>query len=255
MKQRAGRRRRSSAARLRPFWFLAAVALAVATVSAFWLAEWPALRPHSIAVEGNRVVSTAEILHAARIRRDENIWLQNTSAMADRIAAIPYIANVQVRRIPPARVVIVVSEREPYAVVAGANGRVLVDRSLRVLQRSDASFRALPVLALGTVTIPANGDVLQASSAVGLRDALELLTRAHVGVGQLSYDRFGDVIARLRSGVRVLFGDPTQLAQGIALVNPILSQVGRGPRPIVQLDLRAPRTPVVTYKSAATNPR
>ncbi len=242
------RRKKSAAARLRPFWFLVLLLFVLATLLAYFLATWPALRPHTIVVHGNHVVDKEAILRAARIDLQKNAWLQNTGAMTHRIEAIPYVDTASVHRRPPSTFVIDVTERIPFARLVSAGETVIVDRDLRVLQESSASFNALPALIAKNLPAPRTGATLSQTELIALRNDAEALTNAHLAAALLEHDKYGDLVVTLRNGVRVLFGDETDLTKKIPFVDPILAQVGREGRPIAAIDLRAPKTPVVEYK-------
>ena len=240
-------RRKSTARRLRPFRvLLVVVGVAAAGIGAFVVA-WPGFAPERVEIAGNHVVPAGEIAARARVDAHVNMWLQNTGAMARRIAAIPYVAAASVHRVPPATVLISVRERVPFAVVRSGADAALVDRDLRVLQPvADATTLPVFVLAPGTPLEP--GSFLTQSSATALRDDYEAMIVAHVVPVELTYDRFGGLVAIERGGVRILFGDDVDFDKKLALVNPVLSQLVRDRRRVEAVDLRAPSTPVLVYK-------
>jgi cell division protein FtsQ len=242
------RRRKTAAARLRPFWFLVLLGVAVAAAFGYFLVTWPALRPHTIVVEGNRIVSKDDVLKAAAIDLRSNVWLQNTHAMTGRIDAIPYVETASVHREVPANVRISITERRPFALLKTVGGTYVLDRDLRVLQADDGSFSLLPVFVEEDVPQPRVGSTLKEPALLALRDDEEALLDAQLGATSLTHDKYGDLVVVLRDGVRVLFGDESELQKTIPLVEPILTQVGRAGRPISTIDLRAPSTPVVVYK-------
>jgi cell division protein FtsQ len=242
------RRRKSPARRLRPFWFLVVVVLLAGATGAYWLITWPALDPHRIEVTGNRIVSRQAILAAARVDPRRNMWLQNTRAMDARIEAIPDVGDASVRRLPPDVLEIAVTERVPYAVIDDGGTRFTVDRTLRVLQAGvRPGSETLPVLHVALAATPAPGATLANESAAALAAIADRAQAAHLAVASLADDRYGDVAMVLRSHVRVLLGDATQLDRRLAMVSPILAQVDRGHRRITTVDLRAITTPVVVY--------
>jgi cell division protein FtsQ len=243
------RRRTSPVARLRPFWFLLVLLIGFAGIGAYVLMSWPALDPHSVDVLGNHVVSRNAIVQRARIDLARNMWLQNTQAMALRIAAIPYIDTAVVRRHVPDRIAIGVTERTPYAFIGVRGAGVTVDRALRVLQLGEPPELAgtLPVLSVALPQQPEPGSFIAASAVTALQNDAAALIAARLDPAVLAFDRFGDVVVTLRGGVRVLLGDQRSVAQKVPLIEPILQQVGRGTRKIVAIDLRAYTTPVVVY--------
>lgn len=245
--RRTKRRKKTAAARLRPFWFLFALVALLAAGAGYWAATWPGFFPSRITVTGNRTVPSQTIIDRARIEPRANLWLQNMRAAAARIAQIPYVKDARVHRSLPALVRLEVTERIPYAVVRFGGRSVVVDRDLRVLETGEGAD-ALPVFALKGQAVPIPGVFLKDPQAARLRDDDELLAAEHVAAAGLRYDRFGDLIVTMRSGVQLLLGDDTGLAQKAALVGPILSQVAAQGRRIAAVDLRAPKTPVVVYK-------
>lgn len=244
---KARRTKRSPASRVRPFWVIfTLVGIAVAGALAFF-ATWPGFDLQHVTVSGNRTVTTGAILQAARISSNRSIWLENTAAIASRIGRIPYVASVSIHRLPPASLKIVVRERVPVAVLEVDDDTAVVDRSLRVLEEP-AGTQPLPVLSLGSTLSLVPGEFVTSKDALELRDAYETVSTSGTKVAVLSLDRYGDLVALLPSGVRLLLGAPENLAKKTALAGEILSQSGRGQRKISALDLRAPNTPVIVYR-------
>lgn len=242
-----GRRRKPSPVRkLRPFWFLVVLLLALGSVGAYMLLSWTALYPHTIEVSGNHVVPNAEIVDSAQIKLTQNMWLQNTHAMVRRIEAIPYIETALVMRRPPDTVRIVVTERAPYAVLRASNGTVTIDKHLRVLALG-ATSGELPAIVVSAPDAAPPGKTVDADAVQALARILDRAQDRNLSVEGLAYDRFGDVTMTLRSGVNVMLGDATSLGQRLALIEPILTQVQQGGRRIAAIDLRAITTPVVVY--------
>lgn len=247
MSRRPRRKKKSAAARMRPFWFLILLLIIAAGFGGYFAATWPGFEPLGVSVSGNRVVTAGEILARAQIARGQNLWLQNMAAAAGRVASIPYVNTVQIHRGLPATVRIAVTERTPYARLRYGAETAIVDRDLRVLEAQSGSS-TLPVFVAKGDAVPKPGAFVKDADAARLRDDYDALTAAHVVVVKLQYDKFGDLVATMRNGVQLLLGDDRLLAQTAPLVGPILSQVAAGGRRIAQVDLRAPKTPVVVYK-------
>lgn len=246
MSRAVKRRRKSAAARIRPFSVVFAVLLVAGGIAGYYGATWKGFFPRRVSVTGNRVVPSAYIVARAEIAPHENLWLQNMHAAAGRIAAIPYIRTVAIHRSLPANVRISVVERRPFALVQAGKQRVLVDSQLRVLQAGDRR-PMLPVLFANAV-LPRVGGFIQDRSVRRLRNDYVTLARGHVAVRALRYDEFGDLVATTPGGIALLLGDDGNLAQKTPLIDPIISQVSATGRKLAAVDLRAPRTPVVVYK-------
>lgn len=237
----------STVRRLRPFWVLLVVlGIGAACVGAFAVA-WPGFAPKRVEVMGNRIVPATEIVARAGVTGRVNMWLQSTHAMAQRVDEIPYVASATAYRVPPATVLISIRERVPFAIVRSGGDTVLIDRELRVLQeQTEASV--LPVFALKTNVALDPGRFLRDGDVRVLRDDYDAMIAAHVVPLELTFDRFGGLVATVRGGVRILFGDDADLDKKLALVNPILSQLVRDRRRVDAVDLRAPSTPVLVFR-------
>jgi cell division septal protein FtsQ len=243
------RRRPSTVRRLQPFWFLLLLALGALAVGVGFLASWNELYPRAVDVVGNRVVGSNEIVQSAGIDHSKNMWLQSTAAMSARIEGIPYIETADVHRRAPDTIVIAVTERTPYAFLDSPGFRVTVDHDLRVLQRGEPVEvpKGLPIFEVASARALTPGTFVSDPSVLTMRSVADTMHAARLDPATLQLDRFGDATAILRSGIRVLLGDEQSMGQKIALIQPILAQVGRGKRPVVAIDLRALTTPVVVY--------
>ncbi|MFN2529287.1 MAG: cell division protein FtsQ/DivIB [Candidatus Baltobacteraceae bacterium] len=249
MSKPKGRRlKKSAASRVRPFWIPILLLLAAAAAGAHYGANWQGFRAKTVSVEGNRAVSRLEIVQHAAINLHENLWLQSASAAAARVRSIPYIDHVRIRRGLPARVAIVVTERNPYAVVAGGTEpETIIDEQLRVLE-SRSGRSDLPRLKCRLTPEPKAGDFLHDQCVRSLLHDFQTLARAHVDARSLERDRLGDLTAAISPGIALKLGDDTDLEAKSALIDPILSQTQAQGKHVRTLDLRAPKTPVVVFQ-------
>ncbi len=243
----AQRRKSSAARRLRPFWLPLTLLGIVAACAGAFIVAWPGFAPQRVTVAGNRLVPVSEIARSAGVEANVNMWLQNTGAMAARVAAIPYVANAHVYRVPPATVLIAVRERVPFAVVRSAGEAAVVDRDLRVLAPATGT-ETLPAFVLQQDVALAPGAFLRDASIKAMRDDYDVMIAAHVVPLELTFDRFGGLVATMRGGVKILFGSDEDFDKKLALVNPVLSQLVRGRRRVEAVDLRAPSTPVLVFR-------
>jgi cell division protein FtsQ len=240
------RRKRSTVARFRPFWVPIALGGIVALGGLLFAAMWPGFEPRHVVVTGNRRVGRGEILTRAAVASHVSMWLQNTGAMAARIEAIPYVATVQVRRVPPASIRITVSERAPIAIVRSGDEIVLVDHALRVLEPASGG-ESLPVFVLHRAVDAAPGSFVRLREAAELRDAYDAMAARQMVPVRLEFDRFGGLVVTLRGGLRLLLGSPADFDQKLTLANAIIAQVV-GRQRVAAVDLRAPSAPVLVYR-------
>jgi cell division protein FtsQ len=221
--------------------------LLLASAALIFAATWPGFDPKRIAVKGNHRVSGTEILDRAAVAPRVSIWLQNTGAMEARIATIPFVATATVRRIPPASMTIVVTERAPFAVLQSGEGVALVDRAFRVLTPGMPD-EPLPEFVIRPIVALSPGAFVRTRDTVVLREAYDAMAARQIVPVRLAFDRFGGVEATVRGGLRLLLGNDRDLGKKLTLADAIMSQViGRGRR-VAAIDLRAPATPVLVYR-------
>jgi cell division septal protein FtsQ len=243
---RPKRRRKSPAARIRPFWIVITFSVALLAVGGGFAVTWPGFDPKSIRVTGNHRVASSEILARAAIAPRTSMWFQSTGAMAKRIASIPDVESVKIRRIPPATIRISVTERVPYAVLRSGANDAVADRAMRVLLYDGEQTLPIFVLQPGVDLTP--GTFVTSSDALSLRDAYgALLQRGFVPV-QLALDRYGGLEVTLQTGPRLLLGNGSDLPKKLALASAILAQIVHGERRVAAIDVRAPASPVVVYR-------
>jgi cell division septal protein FtsQ len=246
--EKPSRRKPSATARFRRFWIAFAFVLILAAAGAYFAVTWPALYPHRILVIGNHVVGEDQILNAAAIDPQRNLWLQNSRAIAARVEAIPFIDRVWLHRRLPADATIVVTERVPFAVVHAGGAMFLVDRTLRVLTLVHTQTK-LPTIdaKLRTAFVP--GEAIRDRNVLALGADLQALAAAGiVDLRAVGFDRYGGLIATRRDGIQLLLGDDDDLPHKLALVGPIEKQTAGG-RPLRAIDLRTPATPVIVYRT------
>ncbi len=239
--------KRSAAARIRPFWILIALAGVLSVAAGAFLTMWSGFDVKQVAVTGNRRVPNSEILHAADIPANRSIWLDDTRAIAARIRAIPLVGTVSIHRLPPASFTIAVSERVPFATLTSDFQTVVVDRALRVLSPATGNER-LPSLVLSSHRNLAPGTFVSTRDALVLRDVYTTMVSDGLTPTALTFDRYGDVVASISGGPRLLLGEPNDLGRKVRLINAILAQVVRRQLSVSAVDVRAPATPVVVYR-------
>jgi cell division septal protein FtsQ len=210
-------------------------------------ATYPGFDPQRVSVSGNSRVSRQEILVRAAVAPRTTIWLQNTGAIAQRVAAIPYVDSARVRRIPPATIRIVVTERAPFAVLRDSYDAAIVDRSLRVLEPANGESR-LPIFDVDAGTTLTPGSFVRSSQASALRAAYETMTSRRMVPVELALDRYGGLVVTMPSGLRLMLGDQSDLGQKLTLADAILMQIVTKRGRVAAIDLRAPSAPVLVYR-------
>jgi hypothetical protein len=238
----------SFGARLRALWVVAALAVFALLAAGVAIANAPQLRVRSIdaSVPAGGPVSRADVLAAARVDPNANLWLLDTGAVRKRIEALPYVATATVHRsqFPQPAVTIDVTLRQPSECVIVGGETLTIDLTARVLQTGCAT-PLLPRVIAGGVPAVAPGATLS-DPGVDRLLADSRSIDAHIPIRLVRRDRFGGLEAVDARGVLLRFGADDDLAAKIALVEPIRSGAAHG-RPLRVIDLRAPTTPVVEF--------
>ena len=102
----------------------------LATVAAIAVLVWAVLFSSLLAVRDVEVVGLsqeasteggAQVITAASIPKGESIARLDTKGASDRVAALPWVEEVEVRRAWPNSIVLAITERVPVAVVESVN--------------------------------------------------------------------------------------------------------------------------------------
>lgn len=234
-------------ARLRVFWVFIAALLPAAVYAGYRIATWSEFQPKDIAVSGNVHVSAAEINRRAAIPANANVWLLNKRAAEQRVEALPWVRDAQIHRALPARVRIVVIERQPVACVVSGRAAYLVDADAHVIESSCPNGAMLRV-AFPPLAMQRPGAVLDAALLHRMVADAATLHGAQLDAATVGLDRFGGLEAHLRDGVIVRFGDDADLGRKAGLIRPILSAYGARHNQVAAVDVRAPSTPVVELR-------
>ncbi|UCE86966.1 MAG: FtsQ-type POTRA domain-containing protein [Deltaproteobacteria bacterium] len=183
---RARRGQTAPPRRVRAPLLLAAAAIAAALLAAAWLA--PALRDQArtalrgqslvletIAVEGVRRVTPAEIARSAGLEAGVSLVDVDVAAVEQRVRAHPWVARARALRLPPSTLLVRVTERVPVAILAGAAPARLVDREgVPFAAAAPSDVAALPRIVGADAATPdePNADLATAVALIGAIAAL-----------------------------------------------------------------------------------
>lgn len=191
--------------------FFGVLTLAVISGAAWALLGSSLLAVRHVEVTGNRLVPTAKITAAARIRTGTPLATVNTGAAARRVEGLAPVLSARVSRSWPDTIVITVTERTPELAVASAGGYQLIDGDgvlVRIAARKPAS---MPVLTAPTAGLLGNKAVRAAA-----RVLTSLPRKLRSLVVSVSASAAGAVTLRLAGGVSVVWGAPGYARQKAA---------------------------------------
>ncbi|MCO1655895.1 cell division protein FtsQ/DivIB [Pseudonocardia humida] len=170
------------------------------------------------------MLSEQQVLAAAGVEPGGPLIEVDVDAVAARVAALPAVASVEVRRDWPHTVSVRVVQRTPIAVVRTGGGPALVDGTGSV-------FPGPPVVGLPDLAVSAPGPADPATlAAVGVLAALPGDVRVDVLTVTGSVDPAGgpaQVALGLTDQREVSWGSAERSADKAAVLGPLLTQPGR----------------------------
>jgi len=216
------------------------VAGAAVVLAAVAVLRSPVLDVDEVAVTGARRLDPDELREVAGIGLGRPLLLADLDGAAERIEALPWVADAQVTRDLPGTVVVSVREREAVAVVTGGGRAVLVDAQGRVLAEPTAADGPQVQVVVGDGP-PAPGRSVDRA----LRSAIELAGRLRENpVGAVTAVRLSPLRLQLVEGGVVDLGDDTDLDAKVEAFRTLYARVDRSC--LSRIDLTVPTHPVVT---------
>ncbi|MFA4844155.1 MAG: FtsQ-type POTRA domain-containing protein [Candidatus Margulisiibacteriota bacterium] len=236
--------------RFKLFLFLAgAVLFSLAT---YYILALPIWRIQDVVVNGANLLSAEEVRDLSGVPVAENLFLTSFARVRDNLKKITAIKEFHIYRIPPATVLIRISERRPFAVLL-LNGRsAIIDREGYILNRSaNLTFNIpkmteLPVFsARGT----AEGEQVDpraaelAGQVIGELSPMLGARNLHAEISD--YEKINFLLDDL---LRVKLGRNEEIKRKLAVFRALLPAV-EGNWPAVEyIDVRYPDNPVIKYK-------
>jgi cell division protein FtsQ len=144
-----------------------------------WLTGAEMFQIAAVDVKGVRRVSEEEIREIASVFTGLNVFRVDLGAAAARAAANPWVKDVSIHRRLPNRISMVITEREPAAVLEAANGRYLIDGEGTVIAPAGGETGEHPTIALRSL----RAELREQATAGGVQEALELLSELELRGG------------------------------------------------------------------------
>ena len=227
---------------LRSAWTLAAACVTLLLALAFVVSRSGIFALTSLHVEGTRHLSRQDVVRLAGLEGSPNVLWLSTAGVERRLLADPWVASVHVTRSLPTTVSIAIRERTPVAVATDPSGRTFLVASDAVILGPAAVGAGLPAL------LPAPTRALTAGQRLSTGPALAVASAFGPGLAaQVTSVEVGDtgVDVQLRSGVRVLYGDATDLAAKASALAAVLAWSAQHDMSPAYVDVRAPSAPAL----------
>ncbi len=155
-----------------------------------------------VVVRGTKVTTRAEALAAAQIVNGTPLVNVDVAGAADRVAGLPAVAAVWVRRDWPNRVEVSLTERTPRLAIPSGAGYLIADASGVV-------FDTAMTLPHGLIQVEADPDAQQLLVDAGIAYS-SLSSGAAAKVSRIIADGRDSLSLRMRDGSRVFWGSAEQ---------------------------------------------
>lgn len=204
----------------------------------------PLLDVDEVMVVGTAHLPQDDVLAAAAIELGTPLVSVDLAAAGERVAALPWVADVALHRGVDGVVALDVTERAPVASVPTATGPLAVDSDGRVLGVAEGTGL---VSLEGVDRVPAPGGYLPTDTGDSLALAAALGDALPGVVAALEVE---DLVAVLAQGAEVRFGDATRLDAKLRSLSTVLGQVDL--TCLAVIDLQLPGSPVLTREEGCS---
>ena len=118
-------------------------------------------RVNGLEVSGNVRYTAEEIIEASGIETGDNLIVLSRSRVSAAICTkLPYVENVNIKKVLPDKIVLRVSERVAAASVESSDGRWLISAQGKLLERDNGAAKSVRITGL-TAVVPYAGGMLQ----------------------------------------------------------------------------------------------
>jgi cell division protein FtsQ len=211
---------------------------------AWWVTNSRVFDVRTLRVDGNVHLSSEELVRLASLTDGTNVLWMSTGEVERRLERHPWVQSADVSRTLPSVVVISVRERRPIAVIGG-HRPLLVAGDGTVLGEADPSARLPLIEAAGDQRVGSRVDAStpQLSVARALSaDLRDVVARVARGAGP-------SITLELRTGVRVLFGEPSGAPAKVEALAGVLKWAARNGMTPDYIDVRVAAAPALMPRS------
>ncbi|MFA6000553.1 MAG: FtsQ-type POTRA domain-containing protein [Thermoleophilia bacterium] len=192
----------------------------------FWLSQSEVLAIDDIVIDGNRVVSTDEIMdRTGPMLRGKSLLSISFDNASRSLSELSYVESVELDRDFPHTMTIHVREYRPFVTLAGEEGKFyMLASDGRVLEAPSAPDPNFPLLSTKE-PCPAQigGQVDCADALAGFEFMNNIPTNFNQDIAEVRVVD-GDVIMRTRSGVNINFGALTDYGLKFEVLRQLLAR-------------------------------
>ena len=212
---------------------ITAISLIIMTISLAIMAfVTPIFNIKEIKVEGNDIVTTANIINLSRLKIEQNIFKNNKKEIENNIKENPYIENVTVKRILPGTINLKVTERKVEYQIKLISSYIYIDSSGNILENASSKANVLFIDGYSTTEEHLINekklyltDIEKLKKVSKIKEALKSiddLDEAEISVNIKDENEF--IIYIKSENKKIYIGDITNLANKMLYVSKILEK-------------------------------
>jgi cell division protein FtsQ len=212
----------------------------------------PLFRAHAIDVSGTSSLTRTQVVRAAGVSPETNLFFADPSAIEARLEAQPEVAQATVVKALPSTLRIDVVERQPVVAVRDGTGfRLLAGDGTPLGVAGDDD--GLPVLVRPAAPPPRRTATISPSAAAAALAPLPPEVRANVAAVADAAD--GGLMLRLRSGGVIDYGPASAEREKAGAIAALLRWARREGRVIDRADVSVPAAPTARLVARRRRPR
>lgn len=197
----------------------------------------------------NNTVSDSDIISAANIQPETNIFRLHVKSVIANIESNPVIESVVLHRKLPSELIICVTEREVYSILEASGKFIQLDKSLVPFRIAKEKPKDFPVIKytppkkviLGkTITDP----IIEASQKCIILSN----SASPFKIDEITVDQNKELCLNIDDGYKIIIGRPINLEEKIDIASQVLIQIPRFRKNGEYIDVTAPEAPAVKYK-------
>jgi hypothetical protein len=248
-RRKPNRRRRNWNRTLQIF----AVFLALGDLAALALA--PGLHVTKVRVRGTQTLTPQQVFEEAQVPNDTNILWMLRQPLTKRLAEDPVVDHAERTVRPPDTLILTVTERQPYAVLASGGRRWLLDRKGVPYRQLDAPMSGLPVISAAPAALPPVLTLGRPLQTLWLPHAYRLLALTQGDPqwtgAKIAVDQNLNLCLNNRGRPQVRLGQADSLPWKMALADAALSAYGGAlSARAAYIDVSCPQQPVWRPRAA-----
>jgi len=215
----------------------------------------PLWQIQEVAVTGTKMLSGQEIKELSGIPLAENLFLTSFARTRDNLRKITAIKEFHIFRIPPATVLIRITERKPIAVIMVKDRSAIIDVDGYILNRNPnltlnvPDLTNLPVISgLDSSEVETGERIDPQVSRLVASIIVELANLLGSSQIQLETGGFAKINFLLNDILRVKLGRDDQIERKMSVFKRLLTVIAGKWDQVEYIDVRYPDNPVIKYK-------